>query len=146
VVRSRIINELLMHGLCHVLRWSGAHADRSRDLRRRAVIIAFHEIQRDHRSELMTGTSVQLFDSDSTMATLAAGMWSFTRDDGYRDTVSAALPVLERHNGPFMVYIPTVRRSGLQAWWRHEQLHHGQINLYALPSHRGRPIRRSRVI
>jgi hypothetical protein len=28
-------------------------------------------------------------------------------DDGYRDNVSVALPVLERHNAPFMMYVPT---------------------------------------
>nr|WP_284267099.1 polysaccharide deacetylase family protein [Bradyrhizobium iriomotense] len=29
-----------------------------------------------------------------------------TFDDGHRDNISVALPILERHNAPFMVYVP----------------------------------------
>jgi len=41
-----------------------------------------------------------------------------TFDDGYRDTLTRALPVLERHGAPFTVYVPTgaVTRE-LQSWW-----------------------------
>jgi peptidoglycan/xylan/chitin deacetylase (PgdA/CDA1 family) len=43
---------------------------------------------------------------------------ALTFDDGYRDTVDFALPVLERHQAPFAVYIATGfadRRAGM--WW-----------------------------
>jgi peptidoglycan/xylan/chitin deacetylase (PgdA/CDA1 family) len=41
-----------------------------------------------------------------------------TFDDGYRDTLLAALPILERHNAPFMIYVPTgAPTRALQSWW-----------------------------
>ena len=41
-----------------------------------------------------------------------------TFDDGYRDTLTRALPILARHAAPFTVYVPTsaVTRT-LDAWW-----------------------------
>jgi peptidoglycan/xylan/chitin deacetylase (PgdA/CDA1 family) len=104
----------------------------------RAAIISFHEIQRDWQSELMTGTSVSLFEYslnwlqregwsivslDECLARLARNDRScryavLTFDDGYRDNVSVALPILERHNAPFMMYVPTgaLTRS-MHSWW-----------------------------
>ena len=104
----------------------------------RAVIILFHEIQPDYRSELMTGTSVSLFERsldwlrhegwsivslDECLRRLSSNDRShrcavLTFDDGYRDNVSVALPILERHNAPFTVYVPTgaLTRS-MQSWW-----------------------------
>jgi peptidoglycan/xylan/chitin deacetylase (PgdA/CDA1 family) len=104
----------------------------------RAVIVMFHEIQRDCRSELMTGTSVELF--EYSLSWLQRGGWTIvsleecleqlarndrsrryavlTFDDGYRDNVSVALPILERNNAPFMVYVPTAALTRtLQSWW-----------------------------
>ncbi|WP_247780084.1 polysaccharide deacetylase family protein [Bradyrhizobium sp. 170] len=104
----------------------------------RAAIVMFHEIQRDCRSELMTGTSAELFDYslswlqregwaivslEECLAQLAKNDRSrryavLTFDDGYRDNVSVALPILERHNAPFMVYVPTAALTRtLQSWW-----------------------------
>ncbi len=41
-----------------------------------------------------------------------------TFDDGYRDNVSVALPILERHNAPFMMYVPTgAPTRSMQSWW-----------------------------
>ncbi|MGA2793026.1 MAG: polysaccharide deacetylase family protein [Roseiarcus sp.] len=43
---------------------------------------------------------------------------TLTFDDGYRDTVNFALPVLERHQAPFTVYVATgfaERSAGM--WW-----------------------------
>jgi peptidoglycan/xylan/chitin deacetylase (PgdA/CDA1 family) len=43
---------------------------------------------------------------------------ALTFDDGYRDTVNFALPVLERHQAPFTVYVATgfaERSAGM--WW-----------------------------
>jgi hypothetical protein len=93
----------------------------------RAAIILYHEIQRDCQSELMTGTSVSLFEYslnwlrqegwsivslDECLEKLASNDRSrryavLTFDDGYRDNVSVALPILERHNAPFIMYVPT---------------------------------------
>lgn len=104
----------------------------------RAAIVMFHEIQRDCRSELMTGTSVELF--EYSLSWLQREGWAIvsleeclerlarndrsrryavlTFDDGYRDNVSVALPILERHDAPFMVYVPTAALTRtLQSWW-----------------------------
>jgi glycosyltransferase involved in cell wall biosynthesis len=40
-----------------------------------------------------------------------------TFDDGYRDNVSMALPIRERHNAPYLMYVPTGGPARtLQAW------------------------------
>jgi len=104
----------------------------------RAAIILYHEIQRDCQSELMTGTSVSLFEYslnwlqregwsivslDECLQKLASNDRShryavLTFDDGYRDNVSVALPVMERHNAPFMMYVPTgAPTRSMQSWW-----------------------------
>lgn len=104
----------------------------------RAVIIVFHEIQRDCQAELMTGTSVPLFEYalnwlqrngwsivslDECIEKLASNDRSrryavLSFDDGYRDNVSVALPILERHNAPFMIYVPTgAPMRSMQSWW-----------------------------
>jgi peptidoglycan/xylan/chitin deacetylase (PgdA/CDA1 family) len=104
----------------------------------RAVIIMFHEIQRDCQLELMTGTSASLFEYalnwlhregwsivslDECLDKLASNDRSgryavLTFDDGYRDNVSVALPILERYNAPFMIYVPTVALTrSMQSWW-----------------------------
>jgi peptidoglycan/xylan/chitin deacetylase (PgdA/CDA1 family) len=104
----------------------------------RAAIILFHEIHLDCQSELMTGISVPLFEYSLNWLQLEG--WSIvsldeclqklarddrsrryavlTFDDGYRDNVSVALPILERHNAPFMMYVPTgaLTRS-MESWW-----------------------------
>jgi peptidoglycan/xylan/chitin deacetylase (PgdA/CDA1 family) len=104
----------------------------------RAVIIMFHEIHRDCRLELMTGTSASLF--EYALNWLHGEGWSIvsldecleklesndrsdryavlTFDDGYRDNVSVALPILERNNAPFMIYVPTAATTrSMQSWW-----------------------------
>jgi peptidoglycan/xylan/chitin deacetylase (PgdA/CDA1 family) len=104
----------------------------------RAVIIMFHEIQRDCQLELMTGTSVSLFEYalhwlhregwsivslDECLEKLASNDRSgryavLTFDDGYRDNMSVALPILERYNAPFMIYVPTgAPTRSMQSWW-----------------------------
>src|SRR5260370_11270953 len=104
----------------------------------RAAIISFHEIQRDCRSELISRTSVSLF--EYSLAWLQRKGWLFvsfdeclerlarndrsgryavlTFDDGYRDNVEVALPILARYDAPFMMYVPTgaLTRS-MQSWW-----------------------------
>jgi peptidoglycan/xylan/chitin deacetylase (PgdA/CDA1 family) len=104
----------------------------------RAVIILFHEIQRNCPSELMTGTSVPLFEYslnwlqregwsivslDDCLERLArndrSGRYAvLTFDDGYRDNVTVALPILERHKAPFMMYVPTgAPTRSMPSWW-----------------------------
>jgi peptidoglycan/xylan/chitin deacetylase (PgdA/CDA1 family) len=86
----------------------------------------------------MTGTSVSLF--EYSLNWLRREGWSFvsldeclqriawndrssryavlTFDDGYRDNVSVALPILERNNAPFMMYVPSgAPTRSLQSWW-----------------------------
>jgi peptidoglycan/xylan/chitin deacetylase (PgdA/CDA1 family) len=98
----------------------------------------FHEIQQDRRAELMTGTSVALF--EYSLNWLRQEGWEIvslevcldrlatdprprryavlTFDDGYRDNVATALPILERNNAPFTMYVPTgAPTRTLQAWW-----------------------------
>ena len=103
-----------------------------------AAIILLHEVQRDCRSELMTGISVSLFEHlldwlrregwsivslDECLEKLARNDRSrryavLTFDDGYRDNVSVALPILERHNAPFIVYVPTgAPTRSMPSWW-----------------------------
>lgn len=41
-----------------------------------------------------------------------------TFDDGYRDTLEFALPILERHNAPFTLYVPSAFADGTgEMWW-----------------------------
>ncbi|WP_051387154.1 polysaccharide deacetylase family protein [Bradyrhizobium sp. ARR65] len=104
-----------------------------------AVIVMFHEIQRDFRHELMTGTSVELFQQclsslrrqgwkivtlDECLHALSLGdpkaprYAVITFDDGYRDVLSVALPILEQDNAPFTVYVPTAAPTrALKSWW-----------------------------
>ncbi len=43
----------------------------------------------------------------------------FTFDDGYRDNLVHALPILRRHKAPFTLYIPTSFVDGVgQLWWQ----------------------------
>jgi peptidoglycan/xylan/chitin deacetylase (PgdA/CDA1 family) len=104
----------------------------------RAVILGFHEIHQDCRSELMTGTSIQLLEYaikwmrqhrwhivklDHCLDQLTNGDQErryavLTFDDGFRDNVSVALPILERFNAPFTMYIPTSALTRtMQSWW-----------------------------
>jgi peptidoglycan/xylan/chitin deacetylase (PgdA/CDA1 family) len=101
------------------------------------AILMFHEVQEDPDGELRTGCSPGFL--DALVRGLIAANWDIvtleealrrirhqtgnrfvviTFDDGYCDTFSHALPVLERYSVPFTVYVPTaaVTRE-LNAWW-----------------------------
>jgi peptidoglycan/xylan/chitin deacetylase (PgdA/CDA1 family) len=42
----------------------------------------------------------------------------FTFDDGYRDNLTAAYPILKRHDVPFCIYVPTDFPDGRgELWW-----------------------------
>ncbi|WP_245322819.1 polysaccharide deacetylase family protein [Bradyrhizobium valentinum] len=132
------VKQLLKNGLFHGIGGIGLFPVFRRIFAGRAAIVMFHEIQRDCRSELMTGTSVELF--EYSISWLQREGWAIvsleecleqlarndrsrryavlTFDDGYRDNVSVALPILERNNAPFMVYVPTAALTRtLQSWW-----------------------------
>lgn len=103
------------------------------------MIMMFHEIQRDFRRELMAGTSLELF--QECLSLLRRAGWKIvsldeclralgesernapryaviTFDDGYRDVRSVALPILERNEAPFTVYVPTgAPTRNMNSWW-----------------------------
>ncbi len=104
----------------------------------KGVILLFHEIQDDLDGELWTGCPTALFErcihwlksvgwdivsleealrrlnSDEPSRRFAV----ITFDDGYRDNVTRALPILRRAQAPFTMYVPThaITRE-LYAWW-----------------------------
>jgi peptidoglycan/xylan/chitin deacetylase (PgdA/CDA1 family) len=124
--------------VCHGFHWAGLMPAVRSLFAGRAAIIMFHEIQKEFRSELATGMSISLF--EHSLSWLRREGWEIvsleeclervlkndrshrfavlTFDDGYRDNVSVALPILERHNAPFLMYVPTGSPTRtLQAWW-----------------------------
>jgi peptidoglycan/xylan/chitin deacetylase (PgdA/CDA1 family) len=128
----------LHNAVCYGISWAGLMPVLRSAFAGRAAILMFHEIQRDCRSELMTGVSVSFF--KYSLNWLQREGWEFvsleecfqrlsrndrsdryaviTFDDGYRDNVSTALHILEHYNAPFTVYVPTgALTRTLQAWW-----------------------------
>ena len=104
----------------------------------RGVILTFHEIHDDLDSELRTGCPTPSFaklifwlrDAGWDIVTLDEALSRLhdrahtrrfaviTFDDGYRDNIARALPILRRAQAPFTTYIPTgaITRD-LFAWW-----------------------------
>jgi peptidoglycan/xylan/chitin deacetylase (PgdA/CDA1 family) len=104
----------------------------------KGVILLFHEIQDDLDSELWTGCPTALF--ERCIQWLQSAGWDIvpleealrrlnsdeptqpfaviTFDDGYRDNITRALPILRRAQAPFTMYVPTdaITRE-LYAWW-----------------------------
>ncbi len=101
------------------------------------AILLTHEIHGDLAGQLMTGVSPAFL--DAALRWLASNGWKFvslgdamaqvanreqtrficlTFDDGYRDNLIHALPILERHAAPFALYVPTgaITRN-LDSWW-----------------------------
>jgi peptidoglycan/xylan/chitin deacetylase (PgdA/CDA1 family) len=137
-LRRPKVKHLLKNAVCQGISWAGMMPVVSTLLADRAVILMFHEVQEDCPSELLTGTPIALFEYalkwlkmagwdivslDDCLDRLATNdqqrrnaVLSF--DDGYRDNVLVALPILERHNAPFTMYIPTgAPKRTLQSWW-----------------------------
>ncbi len=99
-------------------------------------LLMFHEVQDDEPAGLTGGVSPQFF--ENLLRWLRTQGWAFislgdvlrwhahpserfvclTFDDGYRDNLANALPILERYGAPFVLYIPTaaVTRE-LYPWW-----------------------------
>jgi peptidoglycan/xylan/chitin deacetylase (PgdA/CDA1 family) len=104
----------------------------------KGVILLFHEVQDDLDSELWTGCPTALF--EKCIQWLKSTGWDIvpleealrrlnndeptkpfaviTFDDGYRDNITRALPILRRAQAPFTMYVPTdaITRE-LYAWW-----------------------------
>ena len=132
------MKQLLKKSIFQGARCSGLALTFRRIFAGEAAILMFHEVQQDCRSELMTGTSVSLFEYslnwlrlegwsivslDECLERLAGNDRSrryavLTFDDGYRDNVSVALPILERTFAPFIVYVPNgATKRSMQSWW-----------------------------
>ena len=101
------------------------------------IIVTLHEVHQEPESELMTGCAVDLLEKlvrwlrymgwnivsidDALRLNAKSADKPFavlTFDDGYRDTLDRALPVLDRLGAPFTVYVQThaITRD-LYAWW-----------------------------
>ncbi|WP_349359211.1 polysaccharide deacetylase family protein [Stappia sp.] len=119
------------------LRATGASALIGRIYGGRGVILMFHDFTRDPHANLDQGCHIEDLDRildrlrrrgrdivtlDEAMARLAdpraRPFAVLTFDDGYRSNRDLALPVLERHEAPATIYVPTgaVTRT-LNAWW-----------------------------
>jgi len=121
-------------------RISQSHEKRARQ-RVRGILLLFHEVHDDddqYMREFKTGCTAAFL--DAIIIWLCRHHWDFipleqvmsrlerddvgrrfavfTFDDGYRNTVTRALPILARYNAPFTVYAPTgaITRE-LPSWW-----------------------------
>ena len=120
------------------LHLSGAAQASSRLLDVKGVILTFHEIHDDPHTELWTGCPTKFFEKcirwlrktdwdivplgeaiDRLQHNSPVGKFAvFTFDDGYRDNIARALPILQRERVPFTIYVPTAAITrDLFAWW-----------------------------
>jgi peptidoglycan/xylan/chitin deacetylase (PgdA/CDA1 family) len=118
--------------------WSGVAAVIARRMGASGVILMFHEVRPRDKRMLSGAASVRLLEFalrwlrrdgwvvvnlDEALQRLedtnpSARFAVLTFDDGYRDLVSCALPVLADHGAPFTVYIPTgALTKELYSWW-----------------------------
>ena len=77
----------------------------------------------DRAIRLVRAEGYDIISLDEVPARLAAAAGqrpfvAFTLDDGYRDNLTVALPVFQRHHVPFCIYIPTAFAEGrADLWW-----------------------------
>ena len=107
----------------------------------RGVVLMFHEIfgnDKDYMQAFKAGCTTAFLEAvivelrrarwdivafDEVLGRLAADGTSdrfavLTFDDGYRDTLTEALPILERYRAPFTIYVPTgALTRELNSWW-----------------------------
>jgi peptidoglycan/xylan/chitin deacetylase (PgdA/CDA1 family) len=124
--------------LVHALRHAGLSGTIRNWLGGNGVVLLLHETQADPASELWTGIPASHLDPivaglrsdgwdivslDEALRRMANGGDSrpfavLTFDDGYRDNLTQALPILDRLAAPCTIYLPTgaVTRE-LFAWW-----------------------------
>src|SRR6202158_1326117 len=132
------LSRALKSGLVSLLRRSGLAGPLRERLGGAGGIPPLHQLHDALARDLMTGCPPSLLTLvvnslrrdgwdivglDEALRRIAHGIAAtpfavLTFDDGYRDTLSRALPVLERLKTPFTVYVPTgaVTRE-LYAWW-----------------------------
>jgi peptidoglycan/xylan/chitin deacetylase (PgdA/CDA1 family) len=102
------------------------------------IVIMLHEVLDDSAADIASGTTAGFL--NTLIGLLRADEWDIvtidqalrrlarkdtarryavlTFDDGYRDTVTRALPILERWHAPFTVYVPTgAPTRELYSWW-----------------------------
>jgi peptidoglycan/xylan/chitin deacetylase (PgdA/CDA1 family) len=120
-----------------IIHRTGMDAVIARNYCGKGIVMMFHEIHTDVDAELRTGCDPaqlervvlalrargrDIVDIDEGLRRLAdPGSKPFailTFDDGYRDNLTVALPVLERLGAPMTVFVPTgmVTRE-VYAWW-----------------------------
>jgi peptidoglycan/xylan/chitin deacetylase (PgdA/CDA1 family) len=132
------VNKTLKAGLVSLVRYTGLGLPLRRRFGGCGIILALHEVQLNPAAELKTGSSPSFL--TEILQGLRSEGWEFvsldealrrlgdgnetppfavvTFDDGYRDTLTNALPVLQRLSIPCTVFVPsgTVTRD-LFAWW-----------------------------
>lgn len=121
---------------------SGAYRLAPRSLAGAGVIFMLHRVRSDDGAEFAPNRLLEITPGfleetiatvreqgytcmtlDEAVSRLAAGEFSerfavFTLDDGYRDNLTDALPVFERHGVPFTVYLTTGLPDGhAEIWW-----------------------------
>jgi peptidoglycan/xylan/chitin deacetylase (PgdA/CDA1 family) len=123
-------------------RASGLHRAASLAVRGRGVILTFHRVRRERPAssyapngaleitpqfldlalDVVRREGFELVSLDEARRRLVEGegapFAALTFDDGYRDTLDEALPVLERRRAPFTVYCATgfIERAA-RLWW-----------------------------
>ena len=77
-----------------------------------------------------------IYDDRRLLETVCEKLWvvddggAVAFDGGYKDFATYAFPILQKHNVPFMLYLPTAFPDGLgEAWWLalEEMIAHGCI-------------------
>ncbi len=135
-VRERIRSLVLSTGL-RTLNWTGLSRLVGRRYRGRGTILMFHDFVKTREGTLDQGCEISVLDTllarlraeGRDIVTLDEGLTRLsgdnprpfvvlTFDDGYRSNRDLALPVLERHEAPATIYVPTGSMDGtLNAWW-----------------------------
>lgn len=116
---------------------SGAGSMLARRYRGPGIVLMFHEIHHDVDAELRTGCGApqleriilavraqgrDILSIPDALERLKQGdprpFAVLTFDDAYRDNRTRALPVLERHQAPMTLFVPTgMIERNLYAWW-----------------------------
>jgi peptidoglycan/xylan/chitin deacetylase (PgdA/CDA1 family) len=132
------LKQTLLNGFYRSFHAAGLMPIVRRVLGNRGVILMFHEIQERPSRELMTGSDITLLsqvlvwlkNNGWEIVSLDEGLRRLTKedggprfavltfDDGYRDNAIQALPILELHDAPFTIFVPTGSPTRtLYSWW-----------------------------
>ncbi len=133
---ARMKRRVKTHGL-RLLHRSGAAGLIGRVRGGRGVILMFHEFTRSPREKLDQGCGIDDFDAlltairrsgrlilrleealDALREPNGPPFVVLTFDDGYRSNIELALPVMERHEAPATIFVPTeMLTRTINAWW-----------------------------